>query len=60
MWRFRIHRPLLFFVMVVDFILVGVFITLTEIHAPMDKWVTFNTSLWLGFNILVIWRDGVN
>lgn len=50
----------MFFVMVVDFILVGVFITLTEIHAPMNKWVTFNTSLWLGFNILVIWRDGVN
>lgn len=60
MWRFRIHRPLMLFVMVVDFILVGVFIFLSEAHTPMNKWVTSVASFWIGFNVFVIWRDGVS
>lgn len=60
MWRFRVHRPILFALVITDALLV-VSLWLTELAGvELNKWLVTMITSWLVAHLVIIWRDGVS
>lgn len=60
MWKFRVYRPILFFVGLIDVLFCIAFWIMLANHVSLNHWVVSITTSWIFANLVIIWRDGVN
>jgi hypothetical protein len=60
MWRFRINRPFLLWMIVLDVIFAVTMFALAMLHVRMGFWISNIVTCNVIANIIALWRDGVS